>query len=111
MERLGSNALGPLQYIDDLTAACPSLGALRAVLSNEPGSACSRYASKAKAAFNYGPNKTAAMALYGAPLASDSVISISLANTYRILGTLVDDQLSFKPYLCEISRRRPGRLH
>ena len=56
VERLGSCALGPLQYIDDLTAACPSLGALRAVLSNEADSACSRYASKAKAAFNYGPD-------------------------------------------------------
>ena len=45
------------------------------------------------------------MALYSAPLASDSVIGINLASTYRLLGILVDDQLSFKPYLCEICRR------
>jgi hypothetical protein len=105
VELLGSSCIAPLQFLDDLTAACPSLGALRAVLSDEHSSACSRYAKKAKAAFNHGPDKTAAMALFNAPLASEESIGVGLVETYRLLGILVDYQLTFKPYLLEVCRK------
>ena len=31
VEQLGENALGPIQYVDDILAPCPSIGAVEAV--------------------------------------------------------------------------------
>ncbi|CAK0799419.1 unnamed protein product, partial [Prorocentrum cordatum] len=45
LDRLGSGLPTPLQFVDDLTVATSSPGALRAIVSREPWSACSRYAS------------------------------------------------------------------
>ena len=57
LEALGTHALGIMQYVDDGTVPCPSLGAVMAVVNQRPDSACSRYARRMRAQFNYEPNK------------------------------------------------------
>ena len=67
VERLGSGFLPPPQFVDDLTAPCPSEGAVRGVLGDEPSAACNRYARRVKACINYGPGKSCVLPLLGAP--------------------------------------------
>ncbi|CAK0907077.1 unnamed protein product [Prorocentrum cordatum] len=60
---LRTDHLQPLQFSDDLSVAWRSPGALRAVLSAEPDSACSRFARAVRADFNYASGKMAATAV------------------------------------------------
>ena len=101
VEALGHVGIGPCQYSDDLTAACPSPGAARAVLAPEPGSACTAYAMRARARFNYKPGKTAAMAVLGSPDLDPEVIGCDVPSTYPLLGVLLDQGLSFSPLLLQ----------
>jgi hypothetical protein len=93
VEALGDGVLGPLQFVDDLTVPCPSQGAARSVCSQEPESACSRYALKFKAAFHHGKGKTVIM-----PILVDL---LPPGNEYCdrkvLLGVLVDSGLTFLP--------------
>ncbi|CAK0841879.1 unnamed protein product [Prorocentrum cordatum] len=63
----GTVPLPPAQYSGDLAVACPSPGALRAVVSDEPMSARSLYARRTRAQFNYATGNTAVMALCESP--------------------------------------------
>ena len=56
IETVSSDSVSVVQYVDDTTAPCP-------ITRRDADSACHRYARWAKAAFNYGPSKTAVMAL------------------------------------------------
>ena len=99
IDQLGTEPLPPLQYVDDLGVACPSAGAVRAILSREPESACSVYTRKARAAFNYGPGKNAAMALMDSPPLDEESIGCSTVEQHQLLGVTIDDQLTFQPFL------------
>ena len=50
-EATGSFHLPPVQFADDITTPCPSEGAVRAVISDECTSACSRYAFRIRNLF------------------------------------------------------------
>ena len=65
LDTIGSQHVGPLQYVDDTTVPCSSPGAVRAIVNKGKASACSRYALRAKSEFNYGKNKTCAMVFFG----------------------------------------------
>ena len=65
LEQLGSSPLGPVQYVDDATTPCPSIGAVHAVLGQDCTSATSRYARWAKASFNTA--KAGCLPLFGSP--------------------------------------------
>ena len=81
VDRLGSHPLPPLQYVDALTVVCPSMGALISAVGPGPESACGRYALRAKAAFNYKPGKSAAMAMCGTPVVQ---IRLDFVQSHRI---------------------------
>ena len=83
--------------MDDLTVACSSPGALRAIASSEPESACSRYAFRTRARFNYTSGKTAALAMCGSAPPGD--VGCPVVSQKAILGVLFDDALSFAPLL------------
>lgn len=95
LEQLGRAPMGPLLYIDDVTAICPSAGAATAVTTK----AFPRYEAKVKAKFNRGPAKTATMPLLGAPAVCSHDVDV-----YRLLGILLDAQLTLQPRLNEILR-------
>ena len=105
MEQLGAHELGPQQYVDDLSVSCPSVGALVAVLAPTDHSACGRYARKARAAFNYGPGKTAAMAMHGSPDILQSELGCDVVAEHVALGVRIDSALSFQPFLQDVLRR------
>ena len=81
LERLGSYSLGPLQYVDDTSTPCPSVGAVRAVLGPQPLSACSKYARRMRAVFNYGPGKTACLPMFGNPCPDEEAIGCDVVRT------------------------------
>ena len=95
----------PIQYVDDVTVTCSSVGALRAVMSPSIDSACARYALKTKSAFNYGVNKSAAMAMLGSPAIPTDSIDCSITSQHTLLGVLVDDALTFTPFLNAVVRK------
>ena len=105
IEILGTWKIAAIQYVDDLTAPCPSAGAVRAILRRDDGSVCDRYARKAKAEFNYGIGKTAAMALLGSPSLDPAVVGCEVVRSRKVLGVLVDDGLTFEPLLADTVRR------
>ena len=84
---------------------CYSVGALVAVVRRDGDCACSRYARRMRAEFNYGPDKTAAMAMLGSPAPDPEQLGCSVVSSYRLLGCLVDDQLTFVPLLSECACR------
>ena len=98
---LGGLPLPPLQYVDDLTVVCGSYGALVGVVGKHSTSACSKYARRVKAAFNYGTGKSAVMAMFNAPVLDAEWLGCDFVNFHRSLGVLVDTQLSFEPFLQE----------
>ena len=65
--RLGAFRMPPAQFVDAITTPCPSLGATRAVVSEEEWSACSRYARRVKARFNYERGTTAVLPNFERP--------------------------------------------
>ena len=105
LEQLGAHELGPQQYVDDLSVACPSVGALAAVLARTDHSACGRYARKARAAFNYGPGKTAAMAMHDSPDILQTELGCDVVSEHVALGVRIDSALSFQPFLQDVLRR------
>ena len=108
IDLLGAQPLEPQQYVDDITVACPSLGALRAVVHPTEDSACKRYSLRAKAQFNYKPGKSAALALLGSPVAGLSTVGCEFVETHVLLGVLVDDALTFQPFLRDVVRKARG---
>ena len=99
IERLGSVWLGPVQYVDDLTTPCPSIGALRAILLRDGRSASDMYASTVKAEFNYGRGKTGVLPLFVAPPPDHDDVGCDVSTTRKILGILFDSNLTFAPML------------
>ena len=114
MELLGDECMGPLQYVDDTSAACPSIAAVAAITNKDEASACSKYSSFAKAPFNYGPNKMAVMALLGSTHPASSLVGCDVVDTYVLLGCLIDEGLTFVPLLkatCARSMEQFVRLY
>ena len=103
VELLGSGFLPPPQFVDDLTAPCPSEGAVRGVLGDEPSAACNRYARRVKACINYAPGKSCVLPLLDAPAPVDTLCPV--VGTRRLLGALVDAGLTFLPLLRECVAR------
>ena len=99
---LGRFSIGPLQYIDDATMPCPSVGALAAVIGDSKTSACEAFAASSGSKINRKPGKTTAMAMYGSPPPSFEVIGCDLASAHNCLGFLIDDQLSMEPMLSAV---------
>ena len=97
IEAVSSDSVSVVQYVDDTTAPCPSVGAVAAITRRDADSACRRYARWAKAAFNYGPSKTAVMALLGSPTLDAEEVGCDVVAQRRLLGCLIDDQLRFVP--------------
>ncbi|CAK0852658.1 unnamed protein product, partial [Prorocentrum cordatum] len=69
-------------------------GALRAVASAEPDSACSRFARAVRADFNYAYGKTAAMAVAGSP--DPGWVGCPVVDQKLVLGVLVDARWSLR---------------
>ena len=103
VDLLGDFRLGPVQFVDDLLVPCQSPGVAAAVCAPMPDSACSRYALRFKAQFGYGPGKTEIMSLFDSPPAS--VPGCNDTQLRRILGVVVDAELTFKPLLAEVMSR------
>ena len=101
LDAIGSFSLGPLQYVDDATVPCSSPGAVRAIVNKGGASACSRYAARTKAQFNYGKNKTCAMALLNSPPLDHEALDCDVVDQKHILGVLFDSQLTFLPLLSQ----------
>eukprot|EP00959_Pyramimonas_sp_CCMP1952_P253321 5292520-Pyramimonas_sp.AAC.1 len=97
LDRLGSGPLPPLQFVDDLTVAASSPGALRAIVSREPWSACPRYARRTRSQFNCKTGKTAAMAILDSPPPGD--VGCPAVDLKVLLGVLFDSRLTFGPLL------------
>ncbi|CAK0877688.1 unnamed protein product [Prorocentrum cordatum] len=96
-ERLGAYHVESPQFVDDITTPCPSEGAVRAVLSEEEWSACSRYARRVRARFNYDRGKTAVLPLLDA--APPLLAGAPVVSAKGLLGVLVDSGLTFLPLL------------
>ena len=101
LELLGTNALGPLQYMDDTIAPCPSIGGVIAVLSKDPRSACSIFCANARAVVNYAPNKSATLPLFDSPLPSEDDVDVQVVGVHKTLGVLFDSHLTFELCLKE----------
>lgn len=100
VESAGELHMPPVQFIDDLTVACPSVGAVRAVLSPEDTSACSRYARTFKSHFSRDKSKTCVLPVLGA--AHPCLAGCPVVDRKVLLGILVDSDLSYEPLLREI---------
>ena len=99
LETLGEHGFSCIQYSDDCTVPCNSLGSVTRILSPQLGSACNSYARKVKAAFNLTRGKTGCMAMMGSPSVDADTIMGFTVNTHETLGFLLDAELSFKPML------------
>ena len=96
--RVGAVSIGALQYVDDAATPCPKAG--RRILGAQP-SACRRYASRFKAAFNYGSWKhwkTACMPMYCSPWHEEGELACAIVREH-ICGVLMDTHLSFTSLL------------
>ena len=98
LDTIGSQHVGPLQYVDDTTVPCSSPGAIRAIVNKGKASACSCYALRTKSEFNYGKNKTCAMAFSDSPPLDAEFLDCQVVDQKVILGVLFDSQLSFRLY-------------
>ena len=97
MERLGVESVGPLLFVDDVSAPYPDMSSVEAVLRD----GLQKYANLARASFNYGPRKTATMACYDAPPAAGHT------PVYKLLGVEVDSSFTFSKRLdivCALGR-------
>ncbi|CAK0891154.1 unnamed protein product [Prorocentrum cordatum] len=99
-DALGAEHLQPLQFSDDLIVPCPPPGALRAVVSAEPDSACSRFARAVRADFNYASGKTAAMAVAGSP--DPGWVGCPVVDQKLVLGEVVVAQCG---WTCRLGTR------
>ncbi|CAK0864232.1 unnamed protein product, partial [Prorocentrum cordatum] len=98
VESAGRHGLVMLQYIDDGVAACPSVGATRAILDQSISSATVKYAARHKAAFNFGPGKAECLAVHGSPMFDSTGMGFDLVLTHKMLGITLDAELSFAPH-------------
>jgi hypothetical protein len=98
LELMGRGPLGPVQLADDTTAVCSCAEAAASIIRD----GCSRFARRAHATFNYGPNKTAVMQIGVAKTASEADVGGPLVRRYRNLGVLFDDELTFSPRMREL---------
>ena len=89
IEQLGTDRLGPLFFVDDVAGPYSDLLSLEAIMEEGLG----KYAKLAKAAFNFGPSKTASMACFDAPTAESHV------DVYKIMGVEMDRHFTFKQRL------------
>ena len=85
MEFLGADSVGQLFYVDDVSAPYPDTQCVAAVLNEGLG----KYARLAKAAFNFGPSKTATMECFDAPSAEGHV------PVHKLFGIETDPLFSF----------------
>ena len=85
MELLGTEKIGPHFFVDDVVVPYPDAGSVEDVLAF----GLPAYEMLAKAQFNYGPQKIATMACYGAPPAKHHI------DVYKLLGDEVDAQMTF----------------
>ena len=108
IETLGRLRVGPLQYLDDSVTPCPSVGAVRAILDQSLRSASVRYAQWAKAAFNFGADKSACMIIGGGPLFDEEGMGFDVVQARKILGITVDAELSFEPFRAEVLAKGGG---
>ncbi|CAK0904656.1 unnamed protein product, partial [Prorocentrum cordatum] len=97
VELAGELHMPPAQFVDDITVACPSIGAVRAVLSPEDESACSRYARTFKSFFSREKSKTCVLPVLGAP--PPSLAGCPEVDRKVLLGILADSDLTFYPLL------------
>ena len=68
-------------------------------------SACSQYAARARAQFNYKPGKTAIMPILSNPVGYSEVDGVQIRDEHMLLGVLVDSGLTFSSCLESIVRR------
>ena len=99
LDCLGHFPLGPIQYIDDTTMPCPSVGALAAVIGDNQTSAVETFATSSGSRINRKPGKTTVMAMYGSPPPSFDVVGCDVSSAHSCLGFLLDDQLTMEPML------------
>ena len=99
LDRLGRFVVGPLQYIDDTTMPCPSVGSLPAVIADKETSACEKIAASTGSRINRKAGKTTVMAMCGSPPPSPDAVGCEVTSTHTCLGFLLDDQLSMEPML------------
>ena len=85
IEQLGIERLGPLFFVDDLSAPYPDAHSVDQMLHEGFPAFC----KLAKASFNFGTNKTCSMACFDAPPAESNV------TLYKLLGVEIDSDLSF----------------
>ena len=85
LDFLGADSVGQLLFVDDVSAPYPDTQCVAAVLNEGLG----KYARLAKAAFNFGPSKTATMECFDAPSAEGHV------PVYKLVGIATDPLFSF----------------
>ena len=83
----------------------PSIGAAAAIVRPGSASANNRFASKAKAAFNYGPGKTSVLPLFSADEPDADQLGCNAVEVRPVLGIVVDSQLTFQPWLDSVLRK------
>ena len=94
------------QHVDDTTVPCTSIGHVRAVVAANEASACASYATKTKSAFHYGSGKCAVLCFQPAPhKPTMEECGCEVVSSKRLLGILVDEDLSFEPCLNEALAR------
>ena len=104
-ELAGDIKLGAVQFIDDMTAPRHDAEHAVAIIGQHRNSACSRYAQKARASFNYVPAKTAVLPLFTCHLPDAANPGCPVVSTKRIWGILFDCQMSFLALLQEVWAR------
>lgn len=102
LDYLGRFRVGPVQYIDDTTMPCPSVGAVAAVIGDTPSSACEQFSSSTGSKINRKPGKTTVMAMYGSPPPAPDVVGSEATPTHTCLGFLLDENLSMEPMLSAV---------
>ena len=98
---MGRGEFGPLQYVDDDIAVCPSAGSAKAVVQegNEA------YAYRFRAKFHYGDTKSAVMPLFDSPVVDSAEMGFPVVWTYMLLGILLDSQLCLEPMMAQALAR------
>ena len=94
------------QHVDDTTVPCSSIGHARAIVAANEASARASSAYKTKAAFHYGQGKCAVLCFQPAPRRpSPGECGCEVVSSKKLLGVLVDEDLSFEPCLNEAQAR------
>ena len=78
---------------------------MRAALGSQSSSACSQYAKRVRAVFNYGPGKTACLPMFDSPYPDRDAIGCDVVGVSKVLGTLLDSQLTAEPMLGKVLAR------